>query len=460
MDTRPRRTILNLVIFLVACAALLQLPGYSIANPLFMGGLNSVHPFGAQDVVRNPALIVWLRQDNAMGLLLDYRANPDNRAHILSSDSIARENINSQSGLARLSLIHRSDIVALGWDINLNYDLAKQRVRAGADNFKNNSLNALNRVQTETGTYGASLTFSAGIAIDASHSCGVQVIAGYSKNETTNKVTAYLYIPVAPFFDIGRNYERNLKEQVTAIPGIGYLGKIEKSEIGLMLTVGRLMWEKREAWETLYDAARLGSKVRAHGRLPFYFKYDVGPGLLAGSYSRLCDFINAGLELEIIFPLSYKTQFLEQFGNYYPSSIFLKSGKMKFQNKVANNPLMSLRGGFEFLATSNIILSLGGGMGLISSRSRILGGLVSPNLRDEQSYQKIESFYGTTGIDFVFGKYHTIGIGAVLSHTTLSVRENRYQKLMLNQQEPIAHMSDAKIKVLSVDAIVSSSFGF
>ncbi len=455
MKNKDQKTKYAGMISLLVLATLLRFSGFSFASPVLMGRLTSVYPYGAQDVIRNPALIVFQRQDNTMGLLLDYQSNIDKSIHDINTDAIVGQHLDSKSGSGGLSYIRKNDIFALGFDVNASYGHARQSMQFYANR---NTLNTLGQGTAITYSESALFSLSAGVMLDSSSSLGIQIFTGYSNSEMTSKRNTYLSPPFPPFFDDVREFDRTIQEQVTISPAIGYLVKIEKSEIGLMFTAGRFVWEKNRARELRFDTMLLGPRVSANGELPFYARYDISPGLIAGSFSKLCDFINAGMELQITFPLGYKTQFLEPLGDLYPFTFFVKNSKLKLENKISNRPFLALRGGFEFIASPNIVFSLGGGIGLINIKSRTRGGIVTPTLRDDQLYQKIMSLYGTAGVDFIVGMRHTITVGAVLSHSTFSIEDKRYQQTAKN--DPIAHWANSKIKSLTIDMIIALSFGF
>jgi hypothetical protein len=445
--------------FLFCLISVLIFSAPSLSSPILMGRLTSVYSYGAQDVIRNPALVVWQRQDNAIGLLLDYQADINKSVINRNSDLIVDQHIDSKSGFGSFSYIRKIDMLALGCNVNVSYGLQRQNWQFYSNSNGNDTLN---QEGIDTNSRSAAFTFSTGIALDSSSSLGIQVIAGYSNNESTTKRNTYLSLRFPPFSDFSRFFERSIQEQIAISPGIGYLGKIENSEIGILFTLGRLTWEKDAAKELSFDTLLLGGKVRANGELPFYFKYDVGPGLIAGAFSKLNDFINTGLEVKITFPLIYKTQFLEQFGNISPGtwSLFLKNSdsRLKLENTISSRPSVAVRGGFEFIASSNIVFALGGGITLNKTKSHTVGGYLQPSTRNDNFYQETLSVYGTGGVDFIIGKRNTITVGAILSHNIFSTENNNYQKTPAFSS--IAHWYHIKTKTLTGETVLAMSFGF
>jgi hypothetical protein len=458
MTNRPH-AINTILIIPLALISLLIVSGSSSASPLLMGRIASVHPYGAQDASRNPALLVWQQQENEIGLLADYQTNVSTAINNLNSDAIADVNVNNYALSPRLSYIYNKNKWAVGCDINTDYNMLQNHTQfytklvgfdtLGQNLINNNSLSTL-------------CTISAGRALNSHNSVGIQLNAGYSKNSYNNNTGTDTNKNKTLIFTTPLNvaYETNTVtlEQITVNPGIGYLGKIENSEIGLIFTAGRLLWEQDTEKKQSVNTISVNSNVLTKKKLPFSFMYSLGPGLIAGSFSRLDDIVAIGLELGMTFPVRYKYLSLEQIGDQYPFNGFLKSGNLQLDNKISNYPFVALRGGFEFLMTSYAVLSLGGGLnsGNILSRSR--GGLAPPVLRNNQKYQKLLSIYGTAGIDFLMGRRTIITVGTVLSHNSLSIEEIKYQQIPPNNL--VLHRVDSKIKVFTVDMFVALSFGF
>jgi hypothetical protein len=443
------------LISLLVWMSMLQFSGPSFASPLLMGNIISVHPYGAQDAIRSPALLVWQRQDNTIGLLSNYRSNISTSFHTLNTDNIQNSNLINNIGTSRLSYINKTNILAFGCDIYADYNMSRNRLQIYS---QPGGLGALNQGLVDTESFLTALTISAGLALNSHHSLGIQLSTSYFKSSEKTKIKSGIFLPFPPFLSIGYLSNTETMQQITTTPGIGYLGKIENSEIGLLFNGGRLTWEKDSSKKLQINSFFANSNLSANGKLPFSFTYNVGPGLIAGSFSKITDMVNVGLELEITFPVEYKNQFLDQVGKTYPTSIFVNSSKLRLEEKISNHPSIGVRGGFELLTSSNTVLSFGGGLGFNNTENHTLGGLLPPTTRNQQIYRKILSVYGTAGFDFLLGKYNVITVGTVLSYNTISNEENRFQQEDLNG--PILHRANTKIKALTIDAVVALSFGF
>jgi len=456
MTNKPHN-IINILIIPLILISLLIFSGSSSASPLLMGRITSVHPYGAQDASRNPALLVWQQQENAIGLLVDYQTNVSTAINNLNSDAFVNLNIDNYVLSPRLSYIYNKNKWALGCDINTDYNMLQNHAQIYS---KNAGLDTLSQFLINNNSLSTSCTISAGRALNSHNSLGIQLNAGYSKNsynknnDTNKKKTLIFSGPL----NIAYETNKVTQEQITVNPGIGYLGKIENSEIGLMFTAGRLMWEQDTEKKQSLNTISANSFAHAKGKLPFSFMYSLGPGIIAGSFSNLADIVNFGLELGITFPVRYKYPSLEQIGDQYPYNSFFKSGNLQLDNKISNYPFVALRGGVEFLMTSYAVLSLGGGLNSINILSRSRGGLVPPVLRNNRKYQKLMSIYGTAGVDFLIGRRTIITVGTVLSHNSLSIEEIKYQQIPPNNL--VFHRVNSKIKVFTVDTFVALSFGF
>ena len=440
----------------LAASLLSFFPSESFASSLLMGRIFSVHPYGASDAARNPALLVRQKQNDTIGLLLDYQTSLSIKNYSRSSNSVSRVTIGSfDSGISRFSYINNMDTFALGFDVYANYEYTKVSQQSY---FQTNGFDTLGKGPSTRALLVTAFTISAGIALDADNSFGIQISTVYYKNTQSSK-TRSLQLSFFPV--LFSNSEKTIQEQIIATPGIGYLGKIENTEIGLMLTVGRLAWEKDIKEKENYVLSSFFSQInfKAKGELPFSFLYTAGPGIIAGAYTRPVEIIGIGLELEITFPVTYQNQYLVPLKD---SFFYIKSSRLQLENKISSNPFVSLRGGFEFFVLRNAVLSIGGGLGYTDAHARTHGKWLWQLLtvtEINRIYNRVMTVYGTMGVDFLLGKRHILTVGTSLAYTTQSNEEERLQ-----QPFPTANLelnrNSMKIKPITIDLLIMMSFGF
>jgi hypothetical protein len=454
-----RHTIKSIIsIHLLPAIIVLHLTGLLSASPLLTGGISSVHPYGAQDAARNPALLPQQRQQNNLGIIMNYQTTVTDSANNKNVEFlISKLDLDAfDSPGARLSYIHKISQYAFGFDLFTNYEYSKLKQKSFTERFGLSypgvgDLNNTSLVNV--------FTVSAGMTIETDHFLGIQVNASYFKNIQKSKGNAFQLSAIPVSFSDSKT---NIQEQILIAPLIGYHCKIKNSEIGIMLSTGRLTWEKLIQEKKSYDLSSLQANLGFKGKkeLPFAFVYPVGPHITAGAFSKLTTSVNFGIELVVILPVTYKKPFPVPFE---PSHFFyFKNTNIRMEYKVVNRPGMSLRGGFELLASSSTILSIGGGLNHTQTESRthckpqpIIPMQV---LETSFSFNRTLSIYEMAGIDFLFNKFNILTAGIMISqNTTTSEDTYKHAFQTLNREIP---RSSTKIKTITINTILALSFGF
>jgi hypothetical protein len=445
----------NPVLTCLALSALLFLPSRSFASFLLMGRILSVHPYGAQDAVRNPALIVWQKMDDEIGLLLDYQTDMSSSLIIRNSGSIASPSVTSfNSGAFRVSYIGRINAFALGIDAYAEYQNSNVHQQSYSTS---NGFDTLGKGPATNTNLVTTLTISAGIAVNAQNSLGIQATTAYVRSTDTRKSN---YIQLSPFPVLFKETNKSFQEQVVTSPGIGYLGKIENTEVGLMINAGRLSWERdiseRETYSLGAAGAAFNIEEKAKGEIPFSFSYSLGPGLIAGAYTRPTEVLGIGLELEFTIPVNFKKRVLFPLGKFF----YIGNKKLNVENKISNNPFVSLRGGFEFFVLPGTVLSIGGGLEYADTYSRTYGRqlmqLITGVLRFSH---KIMSVYGTAGLDFMLSRRNILTVGASVGYNTVYDEQENLQYQFPGFNLGLFRNS-TKLKSMSLDLLIMMSFGF
>ncbi|OHD63906.1 MAG: hypothetical protein A2176_09065 [Spirochaetes bacterium RBG_13_51_14] len=440
-----------LALFLSVLASRLQ------ASSILMGGLVSVHSYGAPDVVRNPALLSLLDQNNAIGVLADYRTYAAATINTRKSQlSLLKPDIERfDGGTARISYVKKINAISLGFDFFSTNESSKTKVRTLSNPGFITTGDGVSSISIMINAFTASLS----VSINHRNSIGIQLNCRYIRSnnrETINSIQASsppVYI---------HDYNKAIIEDVSSSPGIGYIARIDNSEIGVMVTPGRLTW-KMETQEGLnYDVSSITAQplFKAKGKLPFTFAYNTGPSLIAGAYSKLANDIGAAIELELTFPITYRETFLLRGDKILPSIgrfFYIRNSALGLDNKVSTRPFVSLRGGLELNVSQSTVFNLGCGLNYTSLKAAIHSPVVDP-LRTSYIHRVSFSFFGMTGIDFLLGKSNILTIGTAVSYNTLS-QEETFQEVIQTLGWEL-HNSNTKLKTVNIDIIAAASFGF
>jgi hypothetical protein len=446
---------------LIAATALLIL---SLAQGLkasayLMGGIKSVHAYGAQDTVRNPALLARQDQDSALGLFANYKVCASSNISLKQAElSLTRFDLDRyNAGNARVTYARKINITTLGLDLYAGQETSDLKRKSFLINIMGNivpGIGVSKKTQTQTAA-----TASLGIAINPMHSIGIQINCNYLKNGERARSSS-IQLSSLPVYVY--SYNNDLNEYIFLNTGIGYHCKLENAEIGIMFAAGRLNWEKNTKEGFSYDVSPILTQLlfKAKGKLPYTFSFNQGPGLIIGCYSRPMYDIAAGLELELTFPLSYDKKFLLEGRKLSPGPgklFYLTNSAIRMKMKVLTRPSVAVRGGFEFYLSGRTIFSLGSGLIYDASQTEISGIVTNP-FRTGYFHNYTSVVYGTTGFDFLAGKNSIITIGMIISGY-LQSQEETYREIFLTAGKEI-HNSNLKIKSMNIDFIAAVSIGF
>ncbi len=447
-----RRTITYhaLLLLLLAC------PPPARASSILMGNLASVHPYGAQDAARNPALLSRQQQKNAIGLHGGYQALASSKIQAKQPRiSIATPEMSRlDAGTARVSYIGRINMFSLGLDLSGKQSNLQQTYKSLS---WNTNLFFSDGGSKQTGFQGTTAA-SFSLAIDGSNSVGVKLNCAYDRTTTTEKNRTFMLSAPPVFF---HEYSETLSETATVTPEIGYLCIIEHTEIGVMFSPGALSWNKETKEGLSYDLSSLLAQLifKAKGKRPYYFSYNRGPGFTAGAYTKPAHDLGMALEFDMFFPVSYNNSFLARVDSLIPPISrfrYFHNRELGVKSKITTRPSFSIRGGFESFLSRTVTFNIGAGFNynIVKSDNK---NFFEPFQR---SYQHKTSFsvYGMTGVDLLLNKNSTLTIGTVVSYLSIS-QEDTYTNMLMTFGREL-HNSRLKLTIVVADTIVAMSFGF
>lgn len=426
-----------------------------LASSFLMGRLVTVHPYGASDASRNPALMARQKQRNAFGLAGNYQTYASADLSIQQGISRIKAVIDHyDAGTAQISYIKKIDIFAIGLDVSGTYNNSRE----GATNLAWDTLfyfgngSSTNTQFTSTGT----IAFSAALG---RHSLGIQLNCTYNNQLEKEKIRSIqISKPPVLFQDISKNKY----EMISSVPVIGYLCTLDTTEIGFMFSAGALSWKKEKKEGFSSDLSPLLAQISFKGRgtLPYYFSYTRGPGFTAGAFTQASADLGIGLEFDVTIPVSYRDQYLIRLDKTIsPLGRFryFRNSDLHARSTVVTKPSFSVRGGIETGVSQSATISLGAGFDYNSSSSENKNPVSDP-MMTSYLHSLTLATYGMAGIDIRTGKTGIVTLGSIVTYYTVS-QENTYAQMLKTLGREI-HNNKIKFKTIAADVFIASSVGF
>ena len=145
-----------------------------------MGRITTVYPYGAHDVVRNPALLSCQNQDHSFGILLDYQISAfDDIGQVTNSTSVTKTNLStSEHPKAYFDYAGTSNFLSFGFSFYDQYDLVKTSQKIL---LFNNPPSAGPGNPTQISFY-KTFTFAFSVPISENNFLGIQLFNTYYGN--------------------------------------------------------------------------------------------------------------------------------------------------------------------------------------------------------------------------------------------------------------------------------------
>ena len=137
------------------------------------------------------------------------------------------------------------------------------------------------------------------------------------------------------------NFSHSTQEEISSKPVIGYLGRIDQTEVGILFTPGKFVEHKDTQKAVIYNVNSNFQQAYIYEKndIPFYFLFNPGPDLTVGIFSKILNNLAVALELDSGFPFTYSQKTL------LPNTLFPVK-MIRSHTNVKINPSITLRGGF------------------------------------------------------------------------------------------------------------------
>ncbi len=416
-----------------------------------MGRIVTVNPYGAEDTIRNPALLALQSDYNSIGISGDYQTDisSDISQRELSLSLFMLDVEGADNFSARLSYSRRIDTFVVGVNFSNSLEMSKITHR---EIHLTPSL-TLGQGPFETRDRIHSGTFSVAMQLGPSHSIGFRSDVIYQKNSEINRAKALINPPPIFFHE----YSTKANEQVIISPSLGYHFRTGTTGIGIVVSPGEPSWTKIEQKsERILFIPVPSIEFKGKKTLPYAFNYKTGPGITAGLYWKRPYSAGMGIEFNLVLPISFDDRSLLEIGKFF----LVEASTLRTTIRVHVEPAVSLRGGIELHVSPTTLLSLGGSLNHMSFTSRIMdNNPLSPEFMGDVTIGRTSLILtGSWGLDFLIGASNAITLGAEITHASIE-NKSLYKHPIQTINKKIL-ISRTKIKSLNIDLISSMSFAF
>lgn len=376
--------------------------GYSGANTIFLGYIESVYPDGAINVLKNPALLAAQKEERSLGLIFNYRAydqvDADFNFGILSNEETENKINKEMYGGASIAFSEKYKGNGFGIGISKSDDFLYQYKEEKTSFSGTTSTSEVFSVQTELKEkkINPRVNVGYGLKIGEDSFFGIKLTGEYSKTDTESESTQTILVGTVPVSLVNKNYNE-IKTMVSGELSFGFYFTDKGSQLGFMVNSGKLSFVKSDIDYYNDELAQPEGK----NSFSYYKQYNEGVSFVAGGYMRLLPFLGAALEGGYQLPANYNEKI-------YDDKTF-----EKIKTSVSNDSVILIKGGLDFILSPRLNFAVGGNLFFVkNSRSG------KNNNYGESEYRGFNcmtgfDYYFLSGLRFMagtqFGRYTGVG---------------------------------------------------
>lgn len=362
-----------LMVLALYCVAFGQIKGST------MGGLVTVVSDGPIDAGRNPALLIFSKQNNSIGILGRYRLVEE---HDISFDApldVRQKGLDTTTAGLNVSAVFPLGKSVLGVSFA---DTGSDLYQRSESTIEFNAGSSLTRERSTEKSLNPALGASWCILLTDHSAIGFQLFFGYSR--VSKETTKEYYQPVGTLLDrITVDEERT--QTFGVAPAFGYLYHSGDSQVGLLLKGGSFTFTS----ERLDYTYRIPVYYRDSREYPFTFFYNGNISISAGAYKRINRFMGFAFEGTYSIQNSAYQKNLELKEDFdFDTALIRKS-----RSTTSKRPGVSLKGGVDFDLSSRFTLSAGGAY--YYNEAMTVAGNFS-----EQTVSRLDIYLCTTGLNY------------------------------------------------------------
>ncbi len=409
------------------------LRGSSSANTIFLGNIESVYPDGAINALKNPALVAAQKENNSLGVILNYRiynrTDIDMNIDFLSNDKTDNDIEKQVYGGGAVGFTKKINSQGFGIGFSESDDSVYSYQEAKTIYSGTGDSSNVVSFDTEEKERKISLkgNYSYGLKIGENSYLGVKLIDRYSTSDKESETTESNTSGGGIFSNLKTSHEILTITSLEMI--IGFYSAHKGDQLGFMINTGRLSFVKSDI-EFHNDAL-----IEPDGENSFsnHRQYDEGASITAGGYTRVLPFLGIALEGTFQLPAYYDEKGYDD-----------KSFETR-ESSVSKNSALVFKGGLDFILTPQLSFDLGSIA--FFGRSSANGG------NSSYSESDFTGFNCMAGFD-----YHSQGGMRLMAGVLLS----RYKISAKNKKDDgsSSFMIDMEAGVLNIETYIGVMYSF
>ncbi len=325
--------------------------GYTDANTLFLGNIESVYPDGAINALKNPALVSAQKEKSSLGLLLNYRVydqvNSDLNLGILTDEKTETEIEKDITG--GTSIVFTKKFNKQGFGIGLSnsdsyiYSYKEEKTRFSGTTAASQvySVNTEEKVKN----INPKISFNYGLQLGENSFFGLKLTGIYSRTDTESETTEIVKAGTVTVSTVNKNHDE-IKSIISGELCFGFYFNEKGSQLGFMAKSGKLSFVKSDI--DYYNDEL--TEPEGENSYSYYKQYNEGVSLLAGGYTRLLPFLGIALEGGFQLPAYYNEKSFDD-----------KTFESK-ETSVANKSVILIKGGLDFILSPRLRVDIGGNL--------------------------------------------------------------------------------------------------